>query len=190
MKNLKEYVNEGLADWGEDDKLNKKISKQTSKSAIMKEIRNWIKANYYYVKVNSLVFNFDTFPITVDYTREELYIKHGVTSLTNGMFQWGEIDGVFYCGNSRIKNFEGGPKKVNNTFNCDHCSDLVDMKGVPDYIGGTFYCHQCPNLQHITLPEYVENGTSFGGLPSLKDNLEKMAQKVQYPVYLEGKKLN
>jgi hypothetical protein len=64
------------------------------------------------------------------------------------------------------------------------------MKGVPDYIGGTFYCYQCPNLQHITLPEYVKNGTSFKGLPSLKDNLEKMAQKVQYPVYLEGRKIN
>ena len=190
MKNLNTYINEGLADWGEDDKLNKKISKQTSKSAIMKEIRNWIKANYHNVKVNSLVFDFDTFPVTVDYTRDELYIKRGVTSLTNGMFQWGKIDGVFYCGYSRIKNFEGGPKKVNNTFNCDHCLDLVDMKGAPDYIGGTFYCHQCPNLQHITMPEYVKNGTSFGGLPSLKDNLEKMAQKVQYPVYLEGKKLN
>jgi hypothetical protein len=34
MKNLNEYLVEGLADWGEDDKLDKKMSKQTSKSSI------------------------------------------------------------------------------------------------------------------------------------------------------------
>ena len=45
MVNLKEYVYEGLADWGEDDKLNKKISKQTTKAAIKKEIIDYIFSN-------------------------------------------------------------------------------------------------------------------------------------------------
>lgn len=37
----------GLADWGDDDKLNKKISKQTSRRTFGNEIRQWIKEIYF-----------------------------------------------------------------------------------------------------------------------------------------------
>ena len=189
MENLRKYLIEGLADWDEGD-FEKSIKKETSKQAIQKTIRKWVRDNYLGAKVNSLVFNWTDDGIIVDYTRDELYIKHGATSLTNGLFKWGEIDGVFYCGNSRIKNFEGGPKKVNGTFNCDNCIDLVDMKGAPEYVGGSFYCCQCLNLQHITLPEYIKNGISFANIPSLKDDIKSMAKKVDYPVYYGGYRVN
>ena len=37
----------GLADWGDDETLNKKISKQTSRRALGNEIRQWIKEIYF-----------------------------------------------------------------------------------------------------------------------------------------------
>lgn len=45
MKPLNTYIVEGLADWGDEDTFNKKISKQTSKSTIKKEITAWVKQN-------------------------------------------------------------------------------------------------------------------------------------------------
>jgi hypothetical protein len=45
MKPLNTYINEGLADWGDDEDFNKKISKQTTKSAVKKEITAWVKQN-------------------------------------------------------------------------------------------------------------------------------------------------
>jgi hypothetical protein len=45
MKPLNTYIMEGLADWGDDEDFNEKISKQTTKSAVKKEITAWVKQN-------------------------------------------------------------------------------------------------------------------------------------------------
>jgi hypothetical protein len=148
MVNLKEYVYEGLADW-EDDKLNKKISKQTTKAAIKQEIIEWIESNTQdRIYKNKIKINLSTSPITVDYNGDIRYVRHA-TSLTNDIFQWGEVKGYFYCEFSNITTLEGAPKGVGGNFSCDGCANLESLDGSPERVDGRFNCSYCNSLKSL-----------------------------------------
>ena len=145
MKSLNTYVIEGLADWS-DDKLDKKISQQTTKSAIKKEIIDWLKNNVKLIQENKLNFDFNTTPITVDYD-DNIGFKDNITSLTNGTFQWGEVGGYFDCSYcQKLKTLEGAPKKVGSDFRCRDCKSLTSLEGSPMEVGGNFHCSVCKSL--------------------------------------------
>ena len=150
MKNLKEYINEGLADWGEDNTLNKKISKQTTKSAIKKEIIDWVITNSVgRMFKNRFTFDFDTTPITVNYDGN-IALTPYVDSLTNGLFQWGEINGSFEVKyNKKITSLEGAPKKVRHDFSCRDCSSLESLEGGPFKVGRNYVCSCCKSLKTL-----------------------------------------
>ena len=156
MKSLNIYVNEGLADWGEDDTFNKKISKQTSKSAIQQEIIEWVAKNTKErIYKNKFKFDFSTSPITVNYNGNIRYTTT-ITSLTSDIFQWGEVGGNFecsFCG--LLESLEGAPEKVTDVFSCSHCQSLKSLKGAPKEVED-FYCNNCKSLKSLKgAPEIV-----------------------------------
>jgi hypothetical protein len=157
MKNLNTYVIEGLADWGEDNTLNKKISKQTTKAAIKKEIIDWaITHSVGRIFKNRFTFDFDTTPITVNYDGN--YSLNPYTdSVTNGLFQWGEINGSFEVKyNKGITSLEGAPKKVRHDFICRDCSSLESLEGSPQEVGRNYVCSCCRLLKSLKgCPEEV-----------------------------------
>jgi hypothetical protein len=156
MKNLKEYVYEGLADW-EDDKLNKKISKQTTKSVIKNEIIDWLENNCSYkISKSKIKLNTSTTPWTLNYDGDIVF-NYNITALTNGLFQWGEIGGDFIINHSNLKSLEDCPKYVEGEFNCSNCDSLKSLEGAPEvYSYGSFQCYCCNNLKSLEgCPEKV-----------------------------------
>jgi hypothetical protein len=147
MKNINVYIKEGLADWGEDKTLNKKISKQTTKTAIKQEITDWIIANTHYsICKTKLKFDFNTSPVTVNYTGI-IKFKYEINSLTNGLFQWGYVGPRFECDYTKITSLEGAPREVND-FNCSYCEFLESLEGAPDKCK-YFNCRGCMSLTSL-----------------------------------------
>lgn len=149
MRNLKEYVNEGLADWSDSDEFDKKISKQTTKAAIKKEIIDWLKDNVKTIKKTNLKFDFNTTPITVNYDGD-IKFKDNITSLTNDIFQWGVVGGDFSCAFCKsLKTLEGAPKYVGKDFMCVNCISLETLEGAPKETGRHFNCQGCDSLKNL-----------------------------------------
>ena len=149
MKSLNTYINEGLSDWS-DDKLDKKISKQTTIAAIKQEIIEWIKNNTFGRKYEiKFKFDFNTTPITVNYD-DDIDFKIDITSLTNGLFQWGKVSGCFSCANCvSLKSLDGAPKDVGISFYCHGCSSLETLEGAPKKVGEYFNCENCKSLTSL-----------------------------------------
>ena len=141
MKNLKEYIKEGLFD--DLDKIEKIGGMEHNAEQVKKEIYNWLCKNTR-VKIfkNKLKYNFTDDGIIVDYAGDIVF--NDIESLTNGLFQWGEVGGGFYCNGCRsLKSLEGGPKKVGENFTCNYCLSLESLEGAPEEVGGYFNCFKC-----------------------------------------------
>ena len=171
MKDLKEYIKEGLADWDEGD-FEKSIKKETSKQALKKIITDWIVENaspFIRIYKNKIKFDFNTDPITVDYDGNYT-MRSYIDSLTNGIFQWGRINGWFdcsYCEN--LKSLEGTPKYVKTDFNCSYCNNLTSLEGAPEDVGLNFYCVGCILLKDLTgAPKKVEGDFTCSQCDNLK----------------------
>ena len=145
MKSLNTYINEGLVDWSDDDKLNKSVT-----NSLKNEIFNLIKANTHdKVYQNKLKFDFSTNPVTVNYDGDIKY-RFDVLSLTNELFQWGEVMGDFDCKACyRLENLKGSPNKVGGNFNCVNCSQLKSLDGAPEEVGRNFICSDCKLLKNL-----------------------------------------
>ena len=69
--------------------------------------------------------------------------QKNITSLTNDMFVWTEMDAEFNCSwCDSLTSLKGAPKKVGSEFNCMYCKSLMSLKGAPkktDY----FRCEGC-----------------------------------------------
>ena len=139
--------------------------------ALKNNIIDWIKDNVMSIKENKLNFDFNTAPITVNYDTD-IQFKYDITSLTNGMFQWGEVGGYFsceYCNSLKslegapkivkgyvyafncklLQTLEGAPEKVGKDFSCRGCKSLKSLKGAPKEVGGYFNCERCPSLKSL-----------------------------------------
>lgn len=178
MKDLKEYIKEGLFD--DVDKLEGKKGLANNIKVLKNEIINWIINNTAErVYKNKLSVDMTTIPPTVDYNGT-IEFNTNITSLNNdGMFQWGEVEGKFYCCYcDSLKTLEGGPKKVGMDFRCSYCNLLTTLKGAPEEVGGSVYCSYCNSLKTIEdAPKKVGGGFSCCGnksLTSLKGAPEKI----------------
>lgn len=147
MKNLNIYISEGLADWGEDETLNKRMSKQTTKVAIKQEIIDWIQENYkdnfVKVKKTKLKFDFSTSPVTVDYN--DVIISKNSKELTNGVFKWGYVDKFVIEGNDNLVDLEGCPEECRE-LRCNWSNNIRSLKGAPKLIRGDLYLSYCDGL--------------------------------------------
>ena len=97
--------------------------------------------------------------------------QKNITSLTNDMFVWTEMDGEFsccrcdsltslkgapkkvghfFCNNCKsLKSLEGAPEEVRLTFDCKKCNSLTSLKGAPKKVGGEFNCMYCKSLMSL-----------------------------------------
>ena len=167
MKDLKEYIKEGLFD--DINKLEGKSGLESNYKQLKKEIIDWISNNYYssYPRRNShklkkrnIEVDMTTTPPTVDYDGD-LYADKDIISLNNNdLFQWGKMGGDFdctYCTN--LKSLEGAPKEVGYDFSCAHCKSLKSLEGAPEEVGGSFSCNDCHSLKNLEgAPKKVVRG--------------------------------
>ena len=153
MKDLKEYIKEGLFDI---DDIEGKNSFEYNTKQLEKEIKDWICSHYRLkrskmseIKRSTLTVNTRTTPPTVNCS-SDLY-AHLLTSLNNnGMFQWGKVKGSFECTNcTNLESLEGAPKKVGKWFDCSFCSSLTSLKGAPEKVGEWFDCKNCTSLKSL-----------------------------------------
>ena len=73
-----------------------------------------------------------------------------ITSLTNGMFKWGEISSSFICSRcNNLTSLEGAPEKVGGYFYCKNCKKLESLEGAPKEVGRDFDCSDCKNLTSL-----------------------------------------
>ena len=91
-------------------------------------------------------YNIDGNVVNVD---GQIYVKNmNIESLTNGIFQFGKVDGSFYCHKCKnLKSLEGAPRKVGKAFYCHSCHKLKSLEGAPEKVGGNFWCSGCRNLK-------------------------------------------
>ena len=152
---IRNYTNESLLN--DEDVL---LDPERDKAVI----ENWIKENY--VIKGTLKISDD---FTVSCKGSIVVENKDITSLTNGMFSWGEIGGEFSCCNcenlkslkgapkgvdgdfscyncKNLKSLEGAPERVKGWFGCSRCERLKSLEGAPETVVGDFYCYRCPNL--------------------------------------------
>ena len=85
-----------------------------------------------------------------------------IESLTNGLFQFGKVDGGFTCsGCENLKSLKGAPEKVGGDFNCVACDKLTTLEGSPEEVSRDFYCNNCINLTSLKgAPKKIGGGFS------------------------------
>ena len=143
MKTIKNYVetylntcHESLLD-DDDIFLNPENDK--------KDIENWIKKNY---SVHGNITISDDFVVSC--TRNVTVKNKSITSLTNGLFSWEEVDGFFDCSEcDNLTSLNGAPKMVMGYFTCDNCDNLTSLEGAPNVVVEGFDCRCCKNLSSL-----------------------------------------
>ena len=97
------------------------------------EIEKWLKK----YKIDNYTINSD---LTVD-------VKGNVNISSNPLkaipFQFGKVDGDFYCGNNELTSLEHCPMIISGNFNCSW-NKLTSFEHCPKTVGGYFYCYNNP----------------------------------------------
>ena len=146
MRSIKNYIetslNESLLD--DDDIF---LDPENDKNVVKELIKS------HYKNTGKLTISDD---LVVDCTGG-VYVKNkSITSLTNGLFRWGKVDGNFTCSFTQITSLEGAPEVVGGNFDCSGCAKLKTLEGSPEYVDGTFSCDGCRNLKSLEgAPEEV-----------------------------------
>ena len=132
MKNLKEYIVEGIFDTDED----------TIDKSIKDQIKRFLKDNFdgaSSCKISDKP-NVDG-KYEVSSLRGVEVKNKSITSLTNGMFIWGKIGGTFDCAYSHsLTSLKGAPERIGSSFYCAGCKSLTSLEGAPKEVGGDFNC--------------------------------------------------
>ena len=100
-----------------------------------KVIERWIRDNYR--SRDKLTISDD---LIVDCSGSVDAKYKNITSLTNGLFRWGNVEGNFTCGYTQITSLKGAPKKVGKNFDCSGCNNLKTIEGAPKEVGMHFWC--------------------------------------------------
>ena len=122
MKNLKEYMIEGIFDVDNNiDDIDDNI--------IRLKVQEYLDKCYYKSKwVISQKRNSDGKFEVSSKDSVQLDYENNATKLTNEYF-------VFY--------------KINGDFDCSHCECLETLEGAPQVIRGNFLCYDCPSLEKL-----------------------------------------
>ena len=158
MKTLKEFLTEGILD----------IEDNIENLSVESLIKDFIRENYDVGKIPQIKKKADKYIVS---TNGYVLVKNkNITTLTNGLFEWGEVNS-FYCSNcTLLKDLTGAPKKVGTNFNCNECTSLESLEGAPKEVGANFDCGNCTSLKSLEgAPEEVGVGFSCDGCTSLKD---------------------
>ena len=129
-------------------------------------VENWISQNY---KISGQLEILHDDIYTVNCSGDVIVKNRDITSLTNGMFRWGEVGRSFHCtGCKNLKSLEGAPKEVGGDFYCSFCENLKSLEGAPAKINSYFSCIFCKNLKTLKGgPKYVKKDFYCSGCPDL-----------------------
>ena len=144
MKNLKEYIVEGIFDV--DDNID-----NVDDSVRRDQIKRFLKDKFdgaSSCKISDKPNKDGKYEVS---SSKDIKAKNKkITSLTNGMFIWTEVGGRFYCYDCELlKSLEGAPEKVGGTFDCNNCSSLTSLEGAPKTVGESFNCCNCKSLTSL-----------------------------------------
>ena len=142
---------------------------------IEKYIKLFLKENYYEVPDSNIKIYKDRNKYIVN-VNADFGIKYNcnLKSLTNELFEFGEINGSFTCSHSEIESLKGAPKFVKGTFGCTECKNLISLEGAPEKVLYLFTCRSCDKLKSLKgAPKeadyfdcsYCPNLTSLEGAP-------------------------
>lgn len=142
------------------------------------EIKKFIEDNYEYnneLKISKKPNKNGYYEVS---TNGDVFADYEIQSLTNGMFIWKQVKGVFSCEECNdLTSLEGAPLKV-EAFKCAFCYGLTSLKGAPKTISSGFDCHACDNIKTLEgAPEEVGGGfdcSSCEKLISLKGSPKKV----------------
>ena len=108
-------------------------------------IEEWIKSNYNIYGDLTISDDF-----VVNCAGEVNVNNKSITSLTNDLFRWGKVDGMFNCSScENITTLEGSPKIVGGSFYCGSCKNLTSLEGAPEKVCGGFSCSRCDKLTSL-----------------------------------------
>ena len=143
MKNLKEYIIEGIFDIEDNiDNIDESIKEQ---------IKQFLKDNFdgaSLCKISDKPNNDGKYEVS---SKEIIKVKNKkITSLTNGLFIWTTVGGDFSCWECELlTSLEGAPKEVGGDFSCICCNSLTSLEGSPEKVGGNFSCNYCDSLTSL-----------------------------------------
>lgn len=148
-------------------------------SDLISEIRKFIEDNYAYnkelLKISKKPNKNGYYEVSIN---GDIDADHDIQSLTNGMFIWKQVKGVFNCEEcNNLISLEGAPLKV-EVFKCAYCDGLTSLKGAPKITSFGFDCHSCDNIKTLEgAPKEVGGGfdcSSCEKLTSLKGAPKKV----------------
>ena len=158
MKTLKEYIIEGILD------IEDNIENLTAESLI----KDFIRDNYNTIAEIQIKKNGDKYIVS---TKGFVEVSNkNITELTNGLFEWGEVERFFCYDCTSLKDLKGAPKKVGEYFNCSNCASLESLEGAPEKVGRSFYCLGCISLKDLKgAPKEIKYDFSCIDCTALKD---------------------
>ena len=145
-------------------------------------IDKFLQENYF-ISGEYVIRNSDTGKYIIDVEGSVFFMNNSLNSLTNDIFEFGEVTRDFYCDqrntyNTKLKTLKGAPKYVDGIFDCSTCLQLVSLEGGPQYckkfqclhcrslanlkgapkMCNDFCCDDCDNLKTLEgAPKYVDN---------------------------------
>ena len=182
MKSLKQYIGNYTRDFTNESLLDDEDTILDDDTPV---VEDWINEHYDYWG-NLTIRQSDSKKYPEKYiadcsamVRVKQKYRDKMTSLTNGMFRWGNVDGGFVCKMCKnLKSLEGAPEKVSGDFSCYDCDNLRSLEGAPKYVGAIFTCILCENLTSLKgAPKEVGrvfNCSYCDNLRSLKGAPEKV----------------
>ena len=163
MINLKNYIIESIFDVEDNiDNVDESIKDQI-KQFLNNNFKNASKC-----KISEKPNKYGKFEVS---SNEKVEVKNEyITSLTNGLFIWTNIQGNFISSNcNSLTSLEGAPKEVGGNFYCSICNSLTSLKGAPEKVDGCFYCIYCNSLTSLKgAPKEVKGDFYCTGCKSLK----------------------
>lgn len=157
MKTLNEYINESLLDNLDD------LEKSSATAEKNTLIEKFLKENY------NISGTYTISNDVVDVKGSVTVKNRKMRNLTNGLFSFGVVSGLFDCADClQLTSLEGAPEKTRICFDCARCSKLKTLKGAPKEVGG-FICIGCSGLTSLEgAPEKVEGAFDCSQCHSLK----------------------
>ena len=134
--------------------LDDNLVRDADEMIIKDEIESFLKENYDYInymgaiKISNKPNKDGKYEVS---STTDVGVKNkNITSLTNGMFVWINVDGDFNCSRCvGLESLKGAPEKVSGTFSSILCSSLTSLEGAPKEVGNSFLCSVCYALKTL-----------------------------------------
>lgn len=181
MKNLNEYINEGLIRRQSGMDMKSQIEAWLNEHGVTEYIINDDLTISSGRQFHMVVRNFDgtEFPDYIqfgDCSGCEYFILNNCPNLETLRGCPTKVKSFTCSECSKLKSLEGGPQEVENCYYCPDCTSLKNLKGAPTEISRTFCCSGCTGLESLEgAPQVVGSFVCkrCGGLTNLKGAPQK-----------------